>query len=418
MAADLPPETQETGPVPSLYRRRGYRHTVSWAFYGAFFAIVIGQGPFVIRQLGGTALQSLMVNVGLAVPLVFAVLWVPFVERRNPVRLTGLLLGVAGVLLVFSGLASGLWSFVLVLAGGTMLAALSRPSLGAALRQVYPDRWRGKLLSLPNTASMLVRVVCLVLVGRLLRRDIGLYRWVFPAAGVCLVAGGLLFRGIGGSRGTRIEADGTDARSAARQMADGVRDAFGNRVLLIFLLGYSITACGGVLCGNALPLFARDDLALTTEQWGYASAGSMLAILVSFYAWGVLLDRFGAPFTMVLSWVFLCGMIGALYLVRSWSVFFLLMAGRGVFDAGNILAFFPVVMHFTDSDRTTSGMALHFTLWGIRWVLMILLVVLVVDAHLFAVRYLFLVSMALVAVGTAVMAAVWRCDRRRPTAGR
>jgi len=401
--------------VPAEYRRRGYRHTASWAFYGTFYAVALVQGPFVIRQLGGSALQSLLVNYGLAVPLIFAVLWVPFIERRNPVRLTGLLLGLGGVLVAFSWLARSTWSLALILTAGMALSTISRPTLGTALSQIYPERWRGQLLSLPNTVSMLARMVCLAVAGRLLAQDIELYRWVFPVAGVAMVAGGLLFRGVGGSRGARSTASADAPVSIRAQVAMSLRATFRNKFLLAFLIGYFITTCGSVAYANALPIFARDDLRLTTEQWGYASAAFTLAMLLSFYFWGLFLDRFGAALTVVLSWLLQCGIFALMAFVESWPPFFALVAVRGLFQAGNFLAFFPLVMHFTESSEMTRGMGLHFSLWGIRWTLVVTAVVWVIDRELFAIRHIFLGGVLLVALGSVVMALVWNRHRRVQT---
>jgi Na+/melibiose symporter-like transporter len=312
--------------------------------------------------------------------------------------------------MVFSGLTRGRWPLVAVLTAGMLLVTVSRPTLGVALRQIYPDRWRGKLLSLPNTAAMLARMACLIAVGYLLRADISLYRVVFPAAGVCLLLGGFLFRGIKGSRGDH-SASGHPPPSAGSQVRQSLRATLSNRTLLAFLIGYFITTCGGVAFSNVLPIFARDELALTTQQWGLARAANMGAMLVSFYFWGAFMDRFGAPLTVLISWLLVGGMFTAMFFVGSWPLFLALMAAGGLFGAGNLIAFFPVVMHFTESSETIRGMGLHFTLWGIRWVLMVSVVIAVVDARLFAMRYVFVLSALLVGLGAAVMAAVWRRDR-------
>jgi len=400
--------------VPVEYRRRGYRHTASWAFYGVFFAAVAGQGPFVIRKLGGSAFQCLMIDLGLAVPLIFAFLWGPFLRRRNPVRFTSLTLAMGGLLVLFGGFASGLWTLALVLTGGMFLLTLSRPAMGVAFRQVYPDQWRGKLLSLPNASAVLARMVTVAVVGWLLQRDLGLHRYVFPAAGAALLVGGLLFRGIRGSRGERhAEGDGAAPRVLAHAR-ESVRTALGNRALVLFLLGYSVTTLGSVSAIKVLPLFASDELSLNPEQYGYALAAFQVAMLLSFYPWGVLMDRIGAPLTAVLSWLLQLGIFGALFFVESWPVFFVLVAARGFFQSGNMLAFYPMVMHFTKASETQQGMALHFTIWGLRWTAITFALAWVVDGQLFPMRYVFLAGALLVAAGVAVMMLAWRRYGRRP----
>jgi len=399
------------GSVPAEYRRRSHRHAFSWLFIGAFFAVVLGQGPFVIRSLGGSAVQSLLLNVAQGIPLVPAILWVHFVERRNPVRLTGLFLGLGGVVMMFSGLAQGTWSLSILLAASLALVTIFRPILGTTLQQIYPTPWRGKLMSLPNTTDMLVRVLCLVGVGWLLRYDLESWRIVFPLAGLCMVVGAWYFRGISGSRGNR-EAGGRP-ESWGQHVRDSVRRALANRTLLVFLTGYFFVTCGGVVYGNILPLFARDELALDPAQWGIASAGFLGATLVSFWFWGRFMDRFGAPVTMLITWSAMAVLMGAVFFVHDWPTFLAIVSARGLVMSGNMLAFFPIVMHFTESRDTMRGMGLHSTFWGIRWVTMPSLVMLVVDGRLFPQRLLFLLSLALVLFGLAIMGRVWWRDRRR-----
>jgi len=417
MSHDLrTPTTLFLGGIPPEYRRRGYRHVASWMFYGVFFAVVMNLGPFVVRKLGGTAFQSLLVNIAQGLPLVFAVLWVPLTERRNPVRLAGLLLASGGALLMFCGLGGGLWSFVVILAAARLLSTLANPALGTALRQIYPDRWRGKLLSLPYTANMLVRMGCVAAAGWMLQRDLQLYRWIFPAAGLAALGGGVLFRGIRGGRGDHRPASQLQEGRLNRLLSP-LRSALSNRPLLIFLIGYFVASCGGVSYFNALPLFASDDLGLTPQQWSLARAGFMVATLVSFFVWGVFMDRFGAPLTAVVSWVGQCAIILGMSFVTSWPMLFALVASRGLFQSGNMMAFFPVVMYFSKPEETSRAMSLHFSLWGIRWVLAPLLVVAVIDGGLFPIRHLFLVSAAFAAAGTVVMAAVWWRGARTPVSG-
>jgi MFS family permease len=190
-----------------------------------------------------------------------------------------------------------------------------------------------------------------------------------------------------------------------------VRHVTENRPLLVFLIGYFLVASGGVIYGNVLPLFASDEVGLTPEQWGYALSAFLLATLVSFWFWGVFLDRFGAPLTVLICWGAMGVAMGAVFFARSWPAFLVLVGVRGLFMSGNILAFFPIVMHFTESADTIRGMGLHFSLWGLRWVTMPLLVALVVDGGLFPMHYLFPVSLALVAIGVATMGRVWWRER-------
>jgi MFS family permease len=385
---------------------------VSWVFYGVWLAVIVDLGPYVVRELGGSAAQALIINLGRALPLIFAVLWVPFVERRNPVRITGLLLGAGGLLLIGSGFTTPPASLSAVLLGSMLLITVSQPMLGTALQQVYPERWRGKLLSLPNTAARLAEIICLVAVGSLLRRDISLWRFAFTSAGACLLIAGFVFRRIRGSRGARPDPE-APARPVHGRVWDSLVATARNTDLLVFLIGYFITTCGAVSIYNVLPLYAVDELAIGADKWSYATAGFMVAMLVSFYAWGLFIDRFGAPLAVILSWILQCCVFAGLYFADDWPTFFALVSARGFFQAGNILAFFPVVMYFTEARETSRGMGLHFSLWGIRWALMYVYVSQLVDRQLLPMRAVFPIGTAAGLAGIAVMGWVYLRHQRR-----
>jgi MFS family permease len=366
--------------------------------------MVWAQGPFVIRELGGTALQCLLLSIAQGVPLVAAVFVAPLVGRRNPIRLTSLFLATGGAIVLAAGLCKGTWSLSIVLALALMATTPYRISLGVALQQVYPDQWRGKLLSMPSTVDMLARGLCLVGTGILLGQDIESYRVLFPAAGLCMVLGAFLFRHIPGSRGDGAQAAVLATSSPLAHARDAVAWMMTNKGLLVFLLGYFLVTSGGVLFANALPLFANDDLRMTPDQWSYATAARMLATLASFWFWGHHLDRFGAPSTMMVCWATMGVEMGLMFFVHGWVWFLVLTCAQGLVMAGNILAFFPIVMHFTSASDTARGMGLHASLWGVRWVIVPASVVMVVDWHIFPTRYLFLGCFGLVAIGLVAMA--------------
>lgn len=403
-------ETQQPLPHPvEEYTARSLTHTVAWAFYGVYCSIIWGLAPFVMRQHGASAVEALAVHAARAVPVLLAVLWLPFVERRNPVRLTGLFLAAGGVMLLFSGLPTSMTVLALVLFAAGVVSNASQPVLGISLEQVYPRALRGKLMSLPNFASMLAQVVCLFTVGFWLQKHPDAYAWAFPAAGASLVAAGIIFRRIRGSRGVRESFEG----SALRRLGDSIARTFRNRALFIFLFGYFVATCGAVLAGNVEHLFARDTLALTTEQYAYARAGFMVAALVSFHAWGRFMDRFGAPATMVVAWVLQGAAISLVYFADSALSFTALLTARGLFQSGNIIAFFPIVMHFTDSAETGRGMSLHYLFWGVRWLTMTGLAMAIVDLELLSDQHdIYLIGGAAVLAGLLVMAHVWWMDGR------
>jgi hypothetical protein len=115
---------------------------------------------------------------------------------------------------------------------------------------------------------------------------------------------------------------------------------------------------------------------------------------------------------MVISWFSQALLFAGLYFVDGYWSFFGLMSVRGFFQAGNILAFFPIVMHFTSSDETGRGMSLHYLFWGVRWLFVTLLAATVVDHGLMPMRGTFLVTTCAVLTGVTIMGLVWRRDRQ------
>ena len=260
---------------------------------------------------------------------------------------------------------------------------------------------------------MLVSMVCLLVVGRLLQANINAWRVIFPLSGVAMMVGATFFRHIGGSRGSRLATARPD--SWFDHVRRSLRDAISNRPLLYTLIGYFFTTGGGVVYSNVLPLYARDHIGLDPEQWGLMCAMNLGAALVFFWFWGRFMDRFGALVTVIITWAGMGLLMGSLFFVHGVAPFFVVVTCYGIFMSGNILAFFPIVMHFTRSAETMRGMGLHSSLWGIRWLTMPGFVIVTVDAHLFPQRYLFLVSLGMVIFGLTIIGSVWHNERNRAT---
>jgi MFS family permease len=137
-------------------------------------------------------------------------------------------------------------------------------------------------------------------------------------------------------------------------------------------------------------------------------------MVVSFLPWGIFMDRYSAPLTMICSWALQVAGFVLMYFVAGYGQFLALRIACGVAMGGNVIAFYPFVMHFTRGRETSDGMNLHATLWGVRWLLMPMLVAAVVDMDLFPMRAMFIVGALMGVAGLAVMAGVWRGERRAP----
>ncbi len=219
----------------------------------------------------------------------------------------------------------------------------------------------------------------------------------------------MLFRRVGGSRGDRRAGGMPDCW--LDHVRRSLRQAVSNGPLLWTLIGYFFVTSGGVVYSNVLPLYAKDHIGLNTEQWG----------LVTPATWA---PRSSASGSGASSWTVSArrhhphhvgrhgAADGSLFFVSGMVPFLLVVTCYGIFMSGNILAFFPIVMHYTESAETARGMGLHSTLWGIRWLTMPGLVIVTVDAHLFDQRYLFLLGLGMVVCGLAIIARVWRRHER------
>lgn len=394
------------GSVPSEYRRRCYRHLQSWMFYGVFFGVVMQLAPFVIRALSGTAVQCLLPLVGRAVPMTLAILWTPLAERHRPAGFISAALCAAGLLMLLSGLSTQLPVLVLLLAAAVAVAAVHEPVYGAAMQQIYPLQWRGKLLSLPTTGNMLVRIVVIYAAGHLLRADISYHRYVFSAAGATLILSGLIFRTIPGSHRIDSSRERRNLRQIWTAMLGSVADAVRNRPLLLFLMCYSVAALGTMVQFCVLPLFAHDSLLLDTEQWALAAAAGQLATLLCLFLWGLLMDRIGAPAAAVISYGSV-GLVSVLfYFTGSFGPFLALFVLRRALAGGLVISFYPVVMSFSEPRKIQRAMGFHFSLAGLRWLAAPLAVSLAVDAALVSPRVFMLVGAALMVLGSLGMAAV------------
>jgi MFS transporter, DHA1 family, inner membrane transport protein len=372
----------------------------------------------------------------------------PFVIR--PALLGRLLIA----LCVFA--VSPLW-FALLVGGAQLLMSIGGPAYAAVMKQVYPDRERGRIMSFTRVALMLTQSLIALPVGFLLKYgsfgDFAAYRYVFPIAACFGIAGSLVFSRIGRVVPETASHPDEDARghpltlwgvrehlvqrlhptTLRQSLADTWQFLIGTFAILRtdrayrwFAMSVFVYGFGNLMLVPLYPIWQVDRLGLSTDSVGLLVQLQQITGLFAYFYWGRFVDRRG-PLLAVIINTLVTAAVPLVYLASrdAWTLApaYLFM---GIANAGIDLAYFNSILMFA-SERTVSRyQALHSFLLGVRGSIAPFAgagMKTLADAGGVDLKWLFLFSAVIIGIGALLQAAglraaTWRMLRARVAAER
>ncbi len=319
--------------------------------------------------------------------------------------------------------------FVALVSGLQFIGTISSPAYTTLMRDIYPDRARGRLLGYVRVGAQTFMFLATLTTGRLLDYQIS-YRYLFPVAGLLGLAAAFSFSRVRPLSAEAHVTESTRRLSAHEFMLDTLsilRENVGYRwfALSVFTYGFGkpgwfknalsrIAAERQRLRSNRLEtrrsraidspsllvqmfsilrnnigyrwfassvmvygfanlamvplyqLFQVDVLKISNTQIAnLANCTSLSAIAGSFF-WGRYMDRHGSPKAVFLS-ISIVALIPFIYLSAK-SVTWLLIAAAlsGFGFAGIELSYMTSILYYSEPGREAQYQALHSLLVGIR----------------------------------------------------
>ena len=271
-------------------RRNFYLDLTSAALYGVFTSFVLNFLPVIARRLGA---DSVLLAVLVAAPFASNIV-VLFTGALVPTR------GRARVVAATLALSRGSFLACFLVANPLALVAValffqqvhqvSMMLLPSLFRQMYPREIRGRLMGYVRV-GLATSSTAFALVGGWLLDTIG-YRLLLPLGALFGICTGVCWLFI------RISSVTDETRftgiSALRSLA---RD----RVLPIYTAGWFIWGFGAFMVLPLYPIYLVDNLRATYAEVGVLNFVTSICWLLSFLAWGRLVDRWGGINSLALT---------------------------------------------------------------------------------------------------------------------
>lgn len=296
-------------------------------------------------------------------------------------------------------------SFALVATLSQLTLTISGPQYAAVMCEIYPAAQRATIMAYIRIGATFMMFAFTAIAGKLLSSGAMSYNYVLPIGGLIGIASAVAF--------STIKLSPTDADALDRKLPIGeflvktigiLKHDISNRRLAA---AASFTGLGALMTMPLYPIFQVDKLGITATQLAILTNISTLAWMVSYPWWGRRVDS-TSPHKVWLLTVLMstAGPLNYFFATEWWHVIpGTLISGLTI--GGAELSFFNTVLHAVRDGETTRYQALHAFVGGIRGVagpfLGAGMITLFMGLHL-PIKFIFLVGVALMVAGTAVMA--------------
>lgn len=252
------------------------------------------------------------------------------------------------------------------------IGTISAPAYTAIMREIYPDRARGRLMGYVRVGAQAAMFLATMLAGRLLDHHVS-YRTLFPFAGLLGIAAGYFFwhvRPLPQSTRPQIALSSGGSRPSA---AAFVRDTLGilreHPAYRWFALSVFTYGFGNLMVGPLYLLFQVDVLKIENTQLANLANFTSLASIAGFFFWGRFMDRRGAPRT-VLYGILLVTFIPLVYvLAPSIPALFIAAGLMGLGQSCIELSYMQSTLTYAAPGREAQYQSVHSLLLGLRGVL-------------------------------------------------
>ncbi len=281
----------------SLDVPRAARHSFRWdvlagSCVGAYMGMTF---PFLVRIARGD-LQAPPAAIALmsAAPFVgnlLSPLWARQMEGKAKIPFClGSWLPARSLLLLMP-FALNPWLFVALVAGVQFIGTISSPAYTSLMRDIYPDRSRGRLMGYVRVGMQGTMFLATLVTGRLLDSGVS-YRYLFPVAGLLGITAALSFAHVRPLATSALGVEGARTGSARAFVLDTLRILRENVGYRWFALSVFTYGFGNLMVVPLYALYQVDVLRISNTQ--IANLGAQLPPR-SCRSWAFLLGPFHGP---------------------------------------------------------------------------------------------------------------------------
>ncbi len=293
----------------------------------------------------------------------------------------------------------------------TFVFSISSPAYAAIMKEIYPDRQRGRLMSVVRMVVSGMTLLTALVMGRLM--DAGLpWQTSFLFGGVMGALSAVTFCRVPLKR---IKTADTVDRVSTREF---FRDTFGilvrNPGYRWFTLSVFVSGFGNLMATTLYPIHQVDRFQITNTMVANMQNITSIATIATYFWWGPFLDRKG-PLLTVLCAISI-NLIAPITYAFAPSVGFLYIAAAswGIAQAGVEIAYLNTTLMFAEPGKAAQYQALHSTFFGLRGSIAPHCAIPLMQA--LGARNAFLVSFSILVIGAGLQLISMR-DYRRAALG-
>jgi MFS family permease len=304
-------------------------------------------------------------------------------------------------LLFLMPLAFTAWPFVAIVGGLQFVGTIATPAYTSLMKDIYPDRARGRLMGYVRVIAQVMTFFATLAAGRLLDHSVS-YRLLFPIAGMLGIGAALAFSRVRALPENSAPApDCEEKKLTNREFAmDTLTILRDNEPYRWFAFSVFTYGFGNLMVTPLYGLYQVDVLRISNTQVANLANFASLWSILGFIFWGWLMDRIGAPRTVLFS-IFCIASIAVVYLCAH-TVNGLLFASAlsGFGFAGIELSYLAAILAYAEGGRAAQYQSLHSLLLGVRGILAPLIGIPLMKAHGYTTA--FTVGFILMALGGAM----------------
>ncbi len=394
--------------LPPITRAAWQWDILTGAFAGLYQGCV---WTFVMRiaraDMHASGGQIAWITAAPALGYIFATVWARQMEGRSKLPFVYWTWLCARGMFLLAPLIHTRSQYVALVCVTPIIFSISTPAYTAVMKDIYPDRHRGRLMSTVRIVMNLLTLMTALTVGRLL--DSGLdYHIAFCVGGFFGALTALTF--------SRIPLPPTDppveprvtTRAFLWDTIDILRRNSGYRW---FSASVFVSGFGNIVASTLYPIYQVDRFHVSNTEVANLQNIASIVTIASFFFWGHFLDHKG-PLATVLVAIginLLTPLIYAFAADVHWL--YLASAATGLAVSGVDLAYINTTLMFAEPGKAAQYQALHSSFFGVRgsiaphfaipWMLA------------YGARATFLISLSIMLVGVGLQLISMRDFRRQ-----
>lgn len=339
------------------------------------FALQLARGA-----LHATKFQMAVATAAPAIGYLFATLWARQMEGRSKLPFVTITWFISrGLFLLTPFLVrggAGREMFVGLIVMTPILFSVSTPAYTAIMKDIYPDRLRGRLMSLVRVGMAASMLVTARIMG-FWQEHGGLdFRWMFFIGGIFGIGTALAF--------SRLKLPKALSSSNPPPIGQFLSQTFSilvhNKGYRWFTVSVFVSGFGNLVANTYYPIYQVDQFHITPTQIATMQNIAGALSLVSLFFWGGFMDRFGSLTTVLLACLIIC--CTPLLYAFSPTVAWLYIAGatNGIASSGIDIGYLNTTLMFAEPGRAAQYQAVHSTFFGLRGTIAPLLAIPLLDA--------------------------------------